>query len=207
MASGSKPIMSRMPLFIRTLVPLLISAALVHHASAFGADAGYRDDRSRIVESSLKDLSNRNDSALGSTRDTPRPAADPYRGDRVDLGPEEVATVEALLRSDIQSGLHRLRRENASRQTPDGRQARVNESLDRQMTEALDRSAGQSAGGGSAPGMREPEFSALVDERLNLRPEDYPATPGAEAVAGQTVESDLHRLHRKADSSSVEEKP
>lgn len=200
-------IMLWIPAATHSILPLLAAAALAYHADAFSADAHYRDVRSRIVESSLKDLSNRNDSALGSIRDTPSPAPQAYRGDRVDLGPEDVATTEALLRSDIQSSLHRLRRENASRQTPDGRKARVNESLDRQMTEALDRSAERSSSSGSALVMRDPEFSTLVDERLNLRPDDHPANHGAEVATRQTVESDLHRLYRGADTAISEEKP
>ncbi len=85
------------------------------------------DNRSRIVESSLKDLSRSNDAAIGSNRLQARPTNDALGNPRVDLTPRPRPDNESLVRADVQSSLHRLRRETASAREPDDRKARVRE--------------------------------------------------------------------------------
>lgn len=93
------------------------------------------DYRSRVVESSLKDLSVRNDAAIASGRLTQGTSTDVLGNPKVELSPEPRPTTDALIGAEVQSSLHRLRREAVSTQTPDGRKARVNENLDRAATD------------------------------------------------------------------------
>jgi hypothetical protein len=93
--------------------------------------AAAEDTRARIVESTLKDLSIQNDAALKSIRTGPAPATDPMDGARVDLRPEPVSPASAGVDEAVASSLHRLRRETVSKQTQDGRKARVEEQVDR----------------------------------------------------------------------------
>ena len=85
------------------------------------------DKRSRIVESSLKDLSRSNDAAIGSKGLEARPASDALGNPRVDLTPRPRPESPTLVRSDVQSSLHRLKRETAGNREPDDRKARVRE--------------------------------------------------------------------------------
>lgn len=110
----------------RSMLPAMLCCLVF--GSGFASAA---DQRTRIVESSLEDLSLRNDAALPSIRDTPQPGSDPFSGKRVDLNQKPAPTSTERVAQDIQSSLHRLRRETVSRQTADNRQARVNESQDR----------------------------------------------------------------------------
>lgn len=100
-------------------------------AAADARQAAASDQRSRIVESSLKDLSNRNDAAISGSRISAQPGTDALGNPRVDLQPEPRPQTDELVRAEVESSLHRLRRETVSRQTDDGRQARVEETLDR----------------------------------------------------------------------------
>jgi len=89
------------------------------------------DSRARVVESTLKDISIRNDAALVSIESVPTSASNPLEGNRVNLEPELRPASATLVQQDVESSLHRLRRETASMQTDDERKARVEESLDR----------------------------------------------------------------------------
>lgn len=182
------------------LVMLLIGALPGHAADGPSPETRYEQHRTRTVESSLKDLSHRNEARLPSIGETPRPNPRSFEGKPVDLTPRDTESAADLVGRDTAFGLNRLRRETASRQTADDRAARVNESLDRQMTEALDRSATPSAG---VP-VREAEFAPLRDERLNLRPEDDPANAG---LTDTVVESNLHRLRRPSSADREPDTP
>lgn len=171
-----------------------------HAADAASSEARHDQHRARTVESTLKDLSNRNEARRPSIGETPRPNPRSFEGNPVDLTPREAESAADLVGRGTAFGLNRLRRETASRQTADDRAARVNESLDRQMAEALDRSAAPS------PGVRarEAEFAPLRDERFNLRPEDDPANA---EVTSRAVESNLHRLRRPSSADREPDQP
>lgn len=89
------------------------------------------DPRMRIAESTLKDLSAGIEASLGTIAHTPRPAEGAADGGRVALAQEPPPSLTNRQRSEVESSLHRLRREVVSEQTPDGRQARVNDTLER----------------------------------------------------------------------------
>jgi hypothetical protein len=182
------------------LVILLLGALPGHAADGPSPEARHEQHRTRTVESSLKDLSNRNEARLPSIDETPRPNPRSFEGEPVDLTPHDAESAADLIRRDTAFGLNRLRRETASRQTADDRAARVDESLDREMTEALDRSATPSPG---IP-VREAEFAPLRDERFNLRPEDDPANA---EVTNTGVESNLHRLRRPSSADREPDPP
>ena len=99
------------------------------------ASAAAEDHRSRVVESSLKDLSARNDAAIARGQIRHEASADPLGNPRVKLTSEPLPASDVLIGAEVQSSLHRLRRETVSIQTPDGRKARVNENLDRVATD------------------------------------------------------------------------
>jgi hypothetical protein len=97
-----------------------------------GAQGTAADDRrARIVESNLKDLSTANDAAIARHRLTADRELDGLGNPRVALQPESISPTDTRVRQDVQSSLHRLRRETVSQQTEDGRTARVQENLDR----------------------------------------------------------------------------
>ena len=89
------------------------------------------DRRARIVESNLKDLSTTNEAGITQHRLTAERELDALGNRRLALQPESVSPPETRVRQDVQSSLHRLRRETVSQQTEDGRTARVQESLER----------------------------------------------------------------------------
>jgi hypothetical protein len=97
--------------------------------SASAADTA--DQRDRLVESRLKDLSTTNDAAIARQRIEPGRELDALGNPRVVLRPEEPMQADKAVRTEVQSSLHRLRRETVSQQTEDGRKARVDESLER----------------------------------------------------------------------------
>jgi hypothetical protein len=195
--------MLRGPLTAVLLFLIWIPATDVSAADARSRDDTFRDQRSRTVESSLRDLSNRNEAALGSIKDTPQQHPGAFRGDRVDLTPSDIPSTASLVRDDIASSLHRLRRETVSSQTEDGRKARVNESLDRQTTEALGRAADSASSSRSLPSTPAPEFGPLRDERFDLRPDDTQPDPALVHSDVENVESGLHRLRRETPSDET----
>jgi hypothetical protein len=174
------------------LVALLLTGLLPGLAVA-AAGPDFEESRARITESTLRDLSRQNEAGLKSISDTPRPALVP--GQRVDLSDEGPPTTAALVRGDVQSSLNRLRRETVSARTADGRQARIDESVDRRLMD--DAGAAVPA---PAVSPRQPEFSPMRDDRLNLRPDDHPLNVSARdpGAGGTQVESTLHRLTRRA---------
>ncbi|TNF87307.1 MAG: hypothetical protein EP301_07045 [Gammaproteobacteria bacterium] len=89
------------------------------------------DQRARIVESSLKDLSVSNDAAIARQRLETGRETDVLGDSRVVLRPEQPIDSDRAVRREVESSLHRLRRETVSRQTEDGRKARIDESLER----------------------------------------------------------------------------
>jgi hypothetical protein len=94
------------------------------------------DARARIVESTLKDLSVRNDAASASKRTVLTPAEQPLDGTPARIRPEPPPAPATTVAGDVSSSLHRLRRETASSMEADGRKARVDESLDRAAEQA-----------------------------------------------------------------------
>ena len=109
----------------------LLSLLLVAIYSDTAAAADSSDQRSRIVESSLKDLSIANDTAIARQRLEPATGVDALGNTRVTLEPRPLPDSQQRVEREAQSSLHRLRRETVSAQTEDGRKARVDESLDR----------------------------------------------------------------------------
>ena len=100
----------------------------------FPVEAGAADgseQRSRIVESSLRDLSTANDAAIARQRLEPTAGIDTLGNPRVTLEPRPLPDSQQRVAGEVQSSLHRLRRETVSAQTADDRKARVDESLDR----------------------------------------------------------------------------
>lgn len=90
------------------------------------ADARYdADHRSRIIESSLRDLSRNNDAAVARSGLSVSRGTDIQGMPRVELSPAPAPGVDALVEADVQSSLHRLRRETASQQATDDRRARI----------------------------------------------------------------------------------
>ena len=106
------------------MLALLLTLAV---AQGISAD----DRRARIVESNLKDLSSTNEAAITRHRLATDRSLDALGNPRLALQPEPVPPTDTRVRQDVQSSLHRLRRETVSEQTEDGRTARVQESLDR----------------------------------------------------------------------------
>jgi hypothetical protein len=106
-----------------------VVAMVVPPASASAADAA--DQRARIVESNLRDLSTANESAVSRQRIETGREVDALGNPRVVLRPEQPRSADQAVGAEVQSSLHRLRRETVSQQTADGRKARVNESLER----------------------------------------------------------------------------
>ncbi len=115
---------------IRRLL-LLTAAALALSVALPAAASSATDQRARIVESNLKDLSAANDAAIARHRLEPNRELDAMGSSRVALRPEQTPSVDTRVGQDVQSSLHRLRRETVSSQTADGRKARVEDSLDR----------------------------------------------------------------------------
>lgn len=114
--------------------PLRIGFAIAAALAVWPAvmlGAGADDERARIVESTLKDLSGRNEAAASSNRIQVQPSNQALDGKRADVRPEPPPAASRAVAQEVSSSLHRLRRETASSVTADGRQARVNESLDR----------------------------------------------------------------------------
>ena len=109
----------------------LSTAALLIPCNASAASAGSEELRARIVESSLKDLSATNEATIGRQQLDPTRTTDALGIPRVDLKPRELPQPDQLVRQDVESSLHRLRRESVSRQTVDDRKARIDETLTR----------------------------------------------------------------------------
>jgi hypothetical protein len=191
--------MFRIGTALTPLIALLIATAAVGAEDRRTRDQRFLDERARTVESSLKDLSNRNDDGLGSIRATPRPTKRAFDGERSQLAGQDVPSAEALVSTDVASSLHRLRREAVSRQTPDNRKARIDASLHRQATEMPDRAGPSSAS--SPVEIHAPEFASLRDERFDLRPDDAPAKLRSDR---QPVGSSLHQLRRSEEAAEEE---
>ncbi|MEM8769555.1 MAG: hypothetical protein AAGE43_19120 [Pseudomonadota bacterium] len=120
------PLTLRRPALLPILVALVTMTALLAMPGAAPLAAEI-DTRSRIVESNLRDLSRSNDAAITSNRLQARPSSDALGNPRLDLTPRPRPDSSTLVRSDVQSSLHRLRRETASAREPDDRKARVRE--------------------------------------------------------------------------------
>jgi hypothetical protein len=120
-----------------TLLSMALSAmalsatTLLITCHAIAASAGSEELRARIVESNLKDLSATNEAAIGRQSLDPIRTLDAQGMPRVDLQPREQNQTDQLVRQEVASSLHRLRRETASSQTEDGRKARIDETLTR----------------------------------------------------------------------------
>ena len=112
---------------------LLCTIAALPGASPWAEErAAARDQRARIVESGLKDLSAANEAAIARQRVDPVPSTDSLGAPRVRLQPPPEPDADALVREDIQSSLHRLHRETTGIRTGDDRQAIVEDTLNRQ---------------------------------------------------------------------------
>ena len=112
-----------------TLVPGLSVAPVLQAADATAA----ADHRSRIIESSLRDLSRSNDAAIAGAELTVTRELDAQGIPRVNLTPAPVQHGESVLEADVQSSLHRLRRETVSERATDAtddRRARIEASQD-----------------------------------------------------------------------------
>jgi hypothetical protein len=83
------------------------------------------DNRSVTVESTLQDLSRSNDAAIDRPAITPLPGQDALGQPRTDLVVQPPPDVTTVVGNEVQSGLHRLKRDTVIRQTPDDRKARV----------------------------------------------------------------------------------
>ena len=118
--------MTRFRLASRLLVPWLLVAVIPVHA----ADPLSRDTRSITVESSLKDLSRSNDAAITGNRISATPGRDALGQPRTDLVVTPRPDAPATVGAEVQSRLHKLNRETVTRQTPDGRKARVQQDQD-----------------------------------------------------------------------------
>ena len=90
------------------------------------------DHRARIVESSLKDLSTANDAAIGRDRLEAAPSSDALGAPRVQLQPPEQPQADVMVQREVESSLHRLRRETVNARTSDRRKAAVDDTLSRQ---------------------------------------------------------------------------
>ena len=110
-------------------IPLLILALTL--VSRVAADTAADEQRARIVESNLRDLSSANDAAITRQRLTAERQRDALGNPRLALRPEPVSPTDLEVRQDVQSSLHRLRRETVSQRTEDGRTARIQDSQDR----------------------------------------------------------------------------
>lgn len=105
-------------------------------ALAAEADARQADQRARIVEFSLKDLATSNDRAIGAEKLSVKPGTDALQDPKVQIRPVPEPDSRELVARNVQSSLHKLYRENVSKQTPDGRKARVEDSQARQAEAA-----------------------------------------------------------------------
>jgi len=122
-------------LFFRQM-GLIASLAIGLGAMTLNASAAdSADQRARIVESSLRDLSAGNESAIARQRIEPRRGTDALGNPRIVLQPEPRIESDSLVQAEVESSLHRLRRETVSRQTVDGQKSRVDESLERTARE------------------------------------------------------------------------
>ncbi len=115
-------------LYLTAALSIALSAGVLPHVACA---AERSEQRARIVESSLKDLTASNDAAIARQRIEPSREADALGNPRVALMPEQRVEADTLVRNDVQSSLHRLHRETVSRHTEDGRKARLDESLKR----------------------------------------------------------------------------
>lgn len=122
--------------------PLLTICLLGAFATVDAAESDRHDRRAVTVESTLKDLSRTNDAAIGGRQLTPMPGKDALGQPRTDLVREPPPDTAAVVSGEVQSSLHRLRRETVIRQAPDDRAALVQDALDRQA---------EDAGGATAP--------------------------------------------------------
>jgi len=155
------------------------------------------DSRARVVESSLKDLSKTNESSR-SVSETPRPSTQAMLGEPARLPTEDTRASQTDIHAEVQSSLHRLRRETVSDRTPDERKARINDSLDRSQQARLE--AIESGSTAPRPEMAftdsgevpPPSFKDLPGERIELTPTRD--LRSAESEPRPEVSSDLHRL-------------
>ncbi len=107
-----------------TLVPGLSFAPVLQAADAAAA----ADHRSRIIESSLRDLSRSNDAAIAGAQLSVTRELDTQGMPRVELSPAPVQRGRSVVEADVQSSLHRLRRETVSERASDAsddRRARI----------------------------------------------------------------------------------
>ncbi|MGE0625871.1 MAG: hypothetical protein AB7I04_19660 [Pseudomonadales bacterium] len=110
-----------------TLLTWSLAAALPLQA----AEPSRHDNRAVTVESTLKDLSRRNDAAISSQGITPAQGQDALGQPRTDLEVRPEPDTRVVVSGEVQSSLHKLRRETAIQQTPDDRKARVQDDRDR----------------------------------------------------------------------------
>jgi len=104
---------------------LLILGCLPAMMSVMAAEPTRSDNRSVTVESTLKDLSRSNDAAIGRPAITPVPGKDALGQPRTDLVVQPPPDAAAVVRGEVQSGLHKLKRDTVISQTPDDRKAQV----------------------------------------------------------------------------------
>lgn len=111
------------------LIGLLLASlsALAGPASAALA----ADQRALIIESSLKDISAGNDAAIANQQLVRSRGVDSLGQPRLDLSRERPISAEAGIEAEVDSSLHRLRRETAILQSTDDRRSQVEDTLDR----------------------------------------------------------------------------
>ncbi len=114
------------------LVILLLGAAQPLRA----AETVRQDTRSATVQSTLKDLSTTNDAAIAGKGLKAVPGKDALGEPRTDLVVPPPPDTATRMQDEVQSSLHKLRRETVISQTPDPRKAQVDNDRDRQADAA-----------------------------------------------------------------------
>ena len=121
---------------------LVILCCLPGTAPVMAAEPTRSDNRSVTVESTLEDLSRSNDAAIGRPTITPVPGKDALGQPRTDLVVQPAPDAATVVSGEVQSGLHRLKRDTVVSQTPDDRKARVEIDRDRAAEDARPKGSG-----------------------------------------------------------------
>lgn len=123
-------------ILVRLLLVGLLAGLLLPNRFAVAGPAHpalAADQRALIIESSLKDISTSNDAAIADQQLLRSPSVDALGQPRLDLSNERPvnANADAEIRAEVDSSLHRLRRETAISQSTDDQRSQIEETLDR----------------------------------------------------------------------------
>jgi len=121
---------------------MLILGGLAAMPFVMAAEPTRSDNRSVTVESTLKDLSRGNDAAIRRPAITTVQGKDALGQPRTDLVVQPPPDAATVVSDEVQSGLHKLKRDTVISQTLDDRKARVEIDRDQAAEDARTKGPG-----------------------------------------------------------------